>query len=135
MSEYSKPLPKTSGVAAPFWAAAKRHELVVQTCNGCGVAQYPPRDACHACWSEDLGWRTSEGRGTVHTYTVVRRSSVDGFQDETPYVVALVELAEGPRMTTNIVDCPVEAVRIGMSVAPVFDDATDEITLVKFRPA
>ena len=83
----------------------------------------------------DLEWREVSGRGTVYSFTVVRRTNNRAFLNDLPYVLAIVELAEGPRLTTNIVGCPPEAVRCGMPVQVSFDDVTPEVTLVKFRPA
>jgi uncharacterized OB-fold protein len=133
MSEYSKPLPKPSPTSRPFWEAARRHELQLQRCSACGKFIYYPRDRCPSCFSDRLEWQRVSGRGKIYSYTLVRRASSRAFADA-PYVLAIVELAEGPRMTTNIV-APPEQVRVEMPVEVVFDDVTPEHTLVKFRPA
>ncbi len=133
MSEYSKPLPKPSAVSRPFWDAAKRHELILQQCGGCKAFIYYPRDRCPQCLSEQLQWRPVSGRGKVYSYTVVRRASTRSFADK-PYVLAIVELDEGVRMTTNVEAAP-ESLKVGMPVAVWFDDVTPERTLVKFKPA
>jgi uncharacterized OB-fold protein len=130
----STPLPRPSPVSAPFWQAAREHRLELQHCSECGRWQYYPRPYCVTCLSEKLEWRPTGGRGTVYSFTVIRRASTAAFADQVPYVHAIVELDEGPHMTTNIVDCPLEQVRIGMRVQAVFEDRTDEIALVKFRP-
>jgi uncharacterized OB-fold protein len=135
MSEYRKPLPRPSVISQPFWDAAKEGRLVVQACGDCGGVQFPPKPLCANCWSRALEWRTCSGRGAVYTYTVAHRTSTRGFREDTPYAVAIVELAEGPRMTSNIVGCLPEDVRIGMPVEAVFDPVTPETTLIKFRPA
>ena len=77
----------------------------------------------------------ASGRGTVYSFTVTHQNQAPGFREELPYVLAVVELAEGPRLMTNIVECAPDAVRIGMPVEVVFDDVTPEVTLPKFRPA
>jgi len=133
MSEYIKPLPKPSPASLPFWEAARRHELKLQHCAKCEAFVYYPRYRCPTCFSEDLEWRPVSGRGKVYSYTVVRRASTRSFGDG-PYVLAIVELEEGPRITTNIV-APPEQVRVEMPVAVYFDDVTPERTLVKFKPA
>jgi hypothetical protein len=133
MSEYTKPLPKPSPTSRPFWEAAKRHELMLQHCNSCRAFIYYPRDLCPYCMSDQLGWERMSGHGKVYSYTVVRRASTRSFADA-PYVLAIVELDEGVRMTTDIVAAP-EAVEIGMPVTVYFDDVTPEHTLVKFKPA
>jgi uncharacterized protein len=133
MSEYVKPLPKPSPTSRPFWDAAKRHELQLQRCGGCGAFIYYPRPRCPQCMSDDLKWERVSGRGTVYSYTIVRRASTRSFADA-PYVLAIVELAEGPHLTTNII-APAESVKIGMPVVVAFDDVTPDHTLVKFKPA
>jgi len=133
MSEYLKPLPKPTATSRPFWEAARRHELMLQRCGRCGAFIYYPRDRCPLCFADRLEWQHVSGRGTVYSYTVVRRAASRAFRDA-PYVLAIVELEEGPRITTNIV-APPDQVRIGMAVNVFFDDVTPEHTLVKFKPA
>ena len=133
MSEYDKPLPKPTPTSLPFWEAAKRHELLLQHCTGCGTFIYYPRDRCPQCLSDHLEWERVSGRGKLYSYTIVRRASTRSFADQ-PYVLAIVELDEGPHMTTNL-DAPPEKIKIGMPVTIYFDDVTPERTLVKFRPA
>lgn len=133
MTEYTKPLPKPTASSRPYWDAAKRHELMLQRCGGCNTFIYYPRDRCPNCLSDKLQWQPVSGRGKVYSYTVVRRASTRSFADK-PYVLAIVELDEGVRLTTNI-EAPPESVKIGMPVAVCFDDVTAERTLVKFKPA
>lgn len=135
MSKHAKPLPHPTEVTRPFWDAAKRHELQVQRCAACGTYVFYPREACAACLSTDLDWVRVSGRGTLYSYTIAEAPTHPGFVDEAPYVIAIVELAEGPRITTNIVGCPPGDVTIGMPVTAAFEDVNDEIALVKFRPA
>lgn len=129
----AKPLPHPDAETAPFWQAANRGELVVQRCDGCGHAQLYPRLYCTRCHAAALSWTPATGEATVHSYTVVRRAPSPAFAGDVPYVVALVDLAEGPRLMTNVVGCDPEDVRIGMPVRVVFDG--DEQALPKFRPA
>jgi uncharacterized OB-fold protein len=133
MSEYIKPLPRPTATSRPFWDAAKRHQLQLQRCGGCSSFIYYPRDRCPNCLSERLEWTPVSGRGKLYSYTVVRRASTRSFSDK-PYVLAIVELDEGVRMTTNI-EAPPESVKVGMPVTVYFDDVTPEKTLVKFKPA
>jgi uncharacterized protein len=133
MSDYVKPLPKPTASSRPYWDAAKRHELMLQRCGSCNAFIYYPRDRCPQCLSDQLTWQPVSGRGKVYSYTVVRRASTRSFSDK-PYVLAIVELDEGVRMTTNV-EAPPEAVKVGMPVSVWFDDVTPERTLVKFKPA
>jgi uncharacterized OB-fold protein len=133
MSTYDKPLPKPTATSAPFWDAARQHRLQLQQCGGCHSFIYYPRDRCPRCLSDQLEWRPVSGRGKVYSYTTVRRASTRSFADK-PYVLAIVELDEGVRMTTNL-EAPPETIKIGMPVTVFFDDVTPERTLVKFKPA
>ncbi|MGH7836314.1 MAG: Zn-ribbon domain-containing OB-fold protein [Candidatus Binataceae bacterium] len=133
MSAYEKPIPKPTATSRPFWDAAKRHELQLQRCGGCRAFIYYPRDRCPHCLSDRLDWQPVSGKGKVYSYTTVRRASTRSFSDK-PYVLAIVELDEGVRMTSNI-EAPPESVKIGMPVTVFFDDVTPDCTLVKFKPA
>lgn len=82
-----------------------------------------------------MTWEDASGRGEVYSFSINYRAPHPGFAEDTPFVLALVTLAEGPRMMTNIVDCDPEAVRIGMAVTVTFDDITEDVTLPKFQPA
>jgi uncharacterized OB-fold protein len=133
MSDYIKPLPKPSPTSRPYWEAARRHELQLQHCGACGDFIYYPRPRCPNCMSDNLKWERVSGRGKLYSYTIVRRASTRSFADG-PYVLAIVELDEGPHMTTNLI-APHDQLKIGMPVAVHFDDVTPDHTLVKFKPA
>jgi uncharacterized OB-fold protein len=125
------PLPETR----PYWAAARRHELTLPYCTACAAFHYYPRAVCPSCLSGGLEWRRVSGRGRLHTFTIVHRGPKD-FPLGTPYVLAVVELDEGPRLMTNLVGVPVDPVhvRIGMPVEVVFMDVSDDAALPHFRP-
>lgn len=129
-----RPLPHPNSLTQPFWDATRRHELRVQQCADCDAYQFPPQMLCAACLSENQRWEQVQGIGTVYSYTIIHRPPTPAFDDEVPYVVAEVELAEGPLMLTNIVGCPPEEVFVGMPVGVTFVDATAEITLYPFTP-
>jgi len=135
MADYRKPLPRPSAVSLPFWQAAKRHELHIQRCGSCGAYVFYPREVCAECLSSDLTWIKVSGRGTVYSYTIAQAPTHPAFAEDVPYIVAIVELTEGPHITTNITGCKPDAVRIGMPVIATFDEVTPDMTLVKFRPA
>ncbi len=134
-SKIPKPLPTVDELHKPFWEAARRHELVLQRCRKCGAYRYPAGLICHECASIDLEWTRVSGRGTVYTWTVFHRAYHPAFATEVPYAVVAVELAEGPRMLTNLINCPLSDIKIGMLVEVVFETMNDEISLPKFRPA
>lgn len=133
--DFPKPLPTPTPDSRPFWEAAKRHQLQLPGCRDCNVLFYYPRHVCPQCLGSNLEWREVSGKGSVYSYTVVRRTNNRAFLDDLPYVLAIVELVEGPRLTTNIVGCRPETVCCGMAVEVSFDDVTPNVTLVKFQPA
>jgi uncharacterized OB-fold protein len=132
-NEYRKLLPHPSPYSKPYWEAARAHELKLQQCGKCGKFIYYPRPRCQHCLSDQLEWKKCSGRGTVYSYTVAHYAPAPAFK-ELPFVLAIVDLEEGPRMTTNIV-APPDKIKIGMPVKVFFDDVTPECTLVKFKPA
>ena len=129
-----RPLPRPSPVSQPFWEGTKARELRLHRCRDCGRHIFYPRSLCPFCLSESLDWTLAGGRGKVYSYTVVRRAAHPAFRDDVPYVLAIVELEEGPRLTTNIVNCGLEDVRVDMPVTATYDDITPEVTLLKFEP-
>jgi len=132
---YRKPLPRIDEDSRGYWEALARHELYFQRCRDCGTKRFYPRALCPACLSAGTEWVRASGRGSVYSFTVTYQNQAPGFREELPYVLAIVDLAEGPRLMTNIVGCPPEQVRIGLPVEVVFEDVTPEVTLAKFRPA
>jgi len=133
MTAVAKPLPEITPEMAPFWEAARRHELVVQRCRGCGAHRFPARDLCSRCLSREAEWVRVAGRGTVFSFAVMHQVYHPGFAAEVPYAVVLVELEEGARLLSNVVGCAPEDITIGMPVEVVFEDVSGEVTLPKFR--
>jgi len=118
------------------WAQTHIHELLVQRCRACGKYQFYPRRHCAHCFTLDgMEWVKSSGKGTVYSFTVTYQNRAPGFKEDVPYVLAYVNLEEGVRMMTNVVGCKPEDVRIDMPVEVVFEDATPEVSVPKFRPA
>jgi hypothetical protein len=136
-AEYNKPLPRPLNpeLTRPFWEAAKRHELVMPRCKTCDQLFFYPRSECPRCLGSDLEWVPVSGRGRSHSFTIINQPVNAAFRDDVPYVYAVVQLIEGPRMISNLVECDVESVSVDMPVEAVFDDVTPEWTLVKFKPA
>ena len=132
---YVKPLPEPTPVSQPFWDAAREGKLLIQRSRKTGKPVFYPRSVSPYGPGDELEWFEASGRGTVYTYTEARRPTAPQWANDAPYVIAVVELEEGARMTTNIVGCAPDEVRIGMPVVAVFDAVTPETTLVKFRPA
>jgi uncharacterized OB-fold protein len=133
---YDKQLPVPDPVTQPYWDGLKARQLRIQRCLSCEKAVFYPRALCCHCGSRELEWIDCSGRGTLHAFTIAHRGTPAAFKGSTPYVVAMVDLEEGGRLMTNLVDVEPspEAVRIGMPVEIVFDEVTPAITLAKFRP-
>jgi len=129
-----KPLPEPSPLTEPFWQGLREREVRIQRCPDCQRYIFYPRALCPHCLSEGLEWVRASGRGRVYSYTVVRRAMHPAFQPEVPYVFAIIELEEGVRLPSNVINCRPEDVRVDMRVKAVYDDVTPEITLLKFEP-
>ncbi|MFG2829862.1 Zn-ribbon domain-containing OB-fold protein [Streptomyces sp. NPDC048434] len=115
-------LPEVDAFTRPYWDAAAEGRLLLRRCRaeGCGAAHHYPREFCPYCWSEDVGWAQATGRATLYTWSVVHRNDLPPFGDRVPYIAAVVDLVEGPRMMTEITDCPEPELRIGMPLAVHF---------------
>lgn len=131
----ARPLPTPDRESAEFWDRVHAHRLALQQCRQCGSFRFYPRALCPVCLGELYEWVPVTGRGTVYSYTVCYRPASEAFAADTPYVVALVDLAEGVRLLSNIIDCAPAQVRVGMPVTLVYEDVGEGITLYKFRPA
>lgn len=133
MQSASRPLPKPDEDSEPFWTGCRDGELRMQQCDRCGEIRFRPSAVCPACLCEGFHWQALSGRGHIQSFGIVRRALVPGY-DAVPYVLALVDLDEGPRMTTQIVGCDVDDVQIGMPVNVTFTEVTPEIHLPMFTP-
>jgi hypothetical protein len=127
------PAPEVHADTAAFWEATGRHELLVQHCGGCGLAIWYPRFVCPACHGTDLAYRNSMGTGTIYSLTLTTRGILE-YKDCGPYVLALVELDEGPKVLTNIVEADPAGLEIGQRVEVVFHDTGEGTALPRFRP-
>ncbi len=129
----TRPLPVPTTITKPYWDAANNGVFMIQQCQDCqGFIMYP-RCFCPYCLSERVQWVTSEGKGTVYTYSIVHRAPSPDFAEEVPYIVAYIELDEGPRMMSRIHAEPDQIV-VGMRVKVDFEKFSPEITLPVFVP-
>ena len=139
---YKKPFPipggpfgATSGdFTKPFWDATRNHELVIPRCKNHDGFFFYPRELCPVCLSSDLEWAKVTGKGRVYAYTVVYQPNDPLFAEDTPYTYAVIQLDEGARMISNVIGIDPNDVEIDMRVEAVFEDISDEWTLVKFKP-
>jgi len=132
-AEYTKPLPRIAPVDAPFWEAARKRELRVQYCLDCGNMWYPPAEGCSKCLSSRYEWAQLTGKGRIWSWALFYHCYYPSFANEIPYNVVSVLLEEGLLMTANIVGIKNQDIRCDLPVEVYFEDATPEITLVKFK--
>lgn len=129
-----RPAPVLDPDSAPYYGAALEGRLVVQRCDTCGNTQLYARDRCLRCRSE-VRWVEASGRGTIYSFTVIRQQHQRPFRTWLPYVVALVDLEEGPRVMTNLVECDPDRVHIGMAVRARFEPVSEDAGIALFEPA
>jgi uncharacterized OB-fold protein len=129
-----RPLPAPDASTEPYWAAAREGRLVMPRCIDCGHFHFYPKTLCPACSSPRLEWTACSGRAEVYSYTVVHRAPSPAFAADVPYVVAAIALEEGPHLMSSVINCPPDAVHVGMPVRVAFRRASDEITLPVFEP-
>jgi uncharacterized protein len=127
-------LPAPDNASRHYWQSAAEGRLVVQRCTSCGVYQFYPRALCASCAGE-TEWVEASGRGSLHTFTVIRQNRSEAFAALSPYAVGIVELEEGVRMMSNIVECDVEELQVGMALEVLILKAADDVGLPFWRPA
>ncbi|MEV0260786.1 Zn-ribbon domain-containing OB-fold protein [Streptomyces sp. NPDC050617] len=129
-------LPETDAFTRPYWDAAADGRLLIRRCAACSLVHHYPREFCPGCWSEDVRWEEASGRAVLYTWSVVHLNDLPPFGDRVPYTAAVVDLAEGPRMMTEIVDCPEGELRIGMPLRVHFrtDPGEPPVAVPVFRP-
>ena len=130
----SKFFPRPTPDTETYWQGCRDHHLLLQFCAQCKEFQFYPRIICARCASDKLEWVKAAGQGTILTFTIVRRAVSEAYAADVPYVVALIQLDEGPTMMSNIVQCAPEALEIGNPVQVVFEDWSEEISIPLFRP-
>ncbi len=130
-----KPKPRPAPESIPYWKAAHEHRLSLPKCDACEQFWFPPSNACRHCLSPNFHFEDVSGRGKVYSFVTYHRVYRPAFAADVPYVVALVELEEGPRLLTNILGISHEDVRCEMPVEVVFDDVDADTSIPKFKPA
>lgn len=128
----AKTLPVPTPLTLPYWQACREGRLLLQRCAACGHRQFYPRVICTQCGSEQLAWFDAAGRGRVKSFTVIRQAVSAAYAADVPYIVALIGLAEGPTMMSNVVGCAPEEIRIGAAVRLSFAAWSAEISMPVF---
>ncbi|MEV6115080.1 Zn-ribbon domain-containing OB-fold protein [Streptomyces sp. NPDC052109] len=129
MSAVRHDLPEPDAFTRSYWEAAAAGRLLIRRCAACGRAHHYPREFCPHCWSEEVTWEEASGRATLYTWSTVHRNDLPPFGERTPYVAAVVDLAEGPRMMTQVVECAAAQLRAGLPLRVTFAQG-----LPVFRP-
>ena len=132
---FDKPVPVPTPTSAPFWDGVRDGVVKLQKCNDCGVWVFYPRSRCSSCLSDALDWHTVSGNGTLYTFTIARQPTSPHFASEVPQRIAVVELDEGVRLTTTLVNIADADIKIGMRVKPYFDAVSEDSTLLRYQPA
>jgi uncharacterized OB-fold protein len=127
MAERKISAPAVNIETQPFWDATAQGKLLYKKCTACGEPHFYPRSHCPFCFSDKTEWAEASGKGTVYTYSVMRRAPI-------PYAIAYVTLAEGPTMMTNIVDCDLDSIKIGQKVKVVFKPSEGGAPVPCFAP-
>lgn len=127
------PAPVPNADSRAFWEGAAREELLLRHCTACDKLHYPPRHLCPYCWSDQLNWKPSAGKGTVYSFTVMHRAPTPDFVGSVPYVVALVDLEEGSRMMANVVGDNALATGVGDRVIVCYEDRPGGSKVPQFR--
>jgi uncharacterized OB-fold protein len=128
-------LPTIEDESRAYWDAAREGRFVLRSCSDCGLAHHYPRPFCPECWSDNVEWIDATGRATLYTWSIVHVNPLPPFNERLPYVAAVVELEEGPKMMTNVIDCDPGSLEVGMALVVDFKTLTDEIMAPVFRPA
>jgi uncharacterized protein len=134
-SEYAKPLPTIEPLNAPFWEATKAGRLSMQQCQACQHIRYPINVVCPVCLSDEVEWVDLSGNGEVLSTIVFHQVYNQAFADDVPYNVSLIQLDEGPRLLSNVVEIAPNAVKVGDRVSVIFDPVTPEVSIPRFVPA
>lgn len=131
--EMTKPLPVVQPWSEKFWEGTKEGKYLIQHCKDCDAKIFYPRKYCPECWSGNLNWIEASGKGTIFTFSTAYSMVEPRFMDELPYTLAFIDLEEGIRIMSRIVECDPEDIKIGMKVEVVFYER-DEYMLPYFRP-
>ena len=135
MSPIRFDLPTPDDTTRPWWDAAGEGKLLLVRCSDCGRAHYYPRPFCPRCGSESVSWEEASGDATLYTWSVVFQNDLPPFGEKVPYVAAVVDLREGPRMMTNVVGCEFDDLRVGMALRVQFEDIGEGFNIPVFSPA
>jgi uncharacterized OB-fold protein len=128
----ARPLPYPDTLTAPYWTQAQAGKFALPRCEACAQHHFYPRPTCPHCGSDRIAWVQASGRGEVYSFSIVHRAPGPAFAGDVPYVVAIIETAEGPHLLSRVVGIAPDQVRIGLAVRVAFDRVSDELQLPVF---
>lgn len=129
-------IPPNNDMTTPYWDAARAGRFVIQRCDDCGHWLFPPSAHCPSCASRDLTWTEASGEGVIYTFTIAHRPPHPVLRDQCPMAIAVIELAEGPRMMSNVVGVDPKTLEIDTPVRVAFEPIDDsDVVLPVFTPA
>ena len=134
MAVITRNLPQATPETKTYWEGCRQHQLLIQQCSKCSKYQFYPRIICTACMSNNIEWVKASGCGHIVSYTIVRRAISEAYAADVPYVIALIQLDEGPTMMSNVINFEPDKIVIGMPVEVVFDDWSEELSIPMFQP-
>ena len=132
--EFVRPLPVPTPTSKPYWENLNDERLVMQRCQECQIWIFYPRSHCPGCLGSDIEWAEVDGKGVLYTFTVARQPTSPHFRKEMPQILAVVELTNGVRLTTTLINVPEKSIEIGMKLRPVFDHIETDRTLLRYEP-
>lgn len=131
--ELQLPAPVANADSQPYWNAARESRLLIRKCKACAALHFMSRYLCPICWSENLEWIESKGTGSIHSFSIIHRAPAPAFAKRVPYVIALIELDEGPRMVANVLGENALSVNIGDRVKVIFEDRGNGLMIPQFN--
>lgn len=135
MKIFNNPLPEITRVSEPFYKAAKDRRLLIQRCKDCNNVISYPKCVCPHCWSTNLEWFVSKGKGKLYSYTIVNTGAPEDFKQALPYVIGVIDVDEGVRMVSWVVGCEHEDIKCDMDVEVTFKDLNEDFALPMFKPS
>ena len=133
--EFAKPYPRPTPATEPFWAALNDERVLLQRCESCGAWNFYPRSHCANCLSDRLAWCEVSGQGTIYTYTIAHQPTSQHFVDEMPQIILMVDLDEGVRLTSTLIQRDIDLVKVGLRVKPYFDHIDEHTTMLRYQAA
>lgn len=130
-----RPAPRVTAETKAYWQALHDGKLTLSECEACGKLSHPPQAVCAFCWGGKVKPKVASGRGTLNSFSIIRQTADPTFKARVPYVLAYVDLDEGVSLVSNVINCDIAEVKIGMKLKPVFEQTSEDTGAILFEPA